>query len=180
MVATCLRARPELGDSGLGRTHTQLVSFVFTELDWNRHAPRLLANAGRWLRAEPDLIEFHNRGDYPTALRAVEVAAERAPESISLQKRWGRLALAAGRLDVAVQAYRAATSLDPQDADAWIGLGEAHMKAGHNADARAAFDAAVGLPGGRERALEHVRSLRADERTDLQGSPRLGAVSVGL
>ncbi|MCB2264239.1 MAG: hypothetical protein LGR52_15065 [Candidatus Thiosymbion ectosymbiont of Robbea hypermnestra] len=67
MVATRLRARPEQGDGGLGRTHTQLVSFAFQEAGWNRHAPRLLANADRWLRAEPDTIDFHKRGDHPMA-----------------------------------------------------------------------------------------------------------------
>jgi len=117
--------------------------------------------------------EAEARGDLAAALTAVEAAAERAPESAALQKRWGRLALASGRLDVAVQAYRAATSLDPQDTDSWIGLGEAHMRAGANADARAAFDTAIGLPGGRERALGHVRELRDAERTSLAGSPRL-------
>lgn len=54
MLASALRARPESGDGGLSRRHAQAVTWVFREADWRVHAPRLIANAPRWLRAEPE------------------------------------------------------------------------------------------------------------------------------
>ncbi|TVQ85348.1 MAG: hypothetical protein EA400_15780 [Chromatiaceae bacterium] len=54
MLASCVRARPEAGEGGPGRTHTQLLTLVFPESVWNPAAPRLLAHATAWLRAEPD------------------------------------------------------------------------------------------------------------------------------
>lgn len=54
MLATCVRARPEGGEDAASRTYTQLVTYVFSEADWSRYAPRLIANAPLWLRAEPD------------------------------------------------------------------------------------------------------------------------------
>ncbi len=61
MLAGCLRERSEAGEGELGRGYTQLATYVFVEADWNRHAPLLLASAGQWLKAEPDLLDVYER-----------------------------------------------------------------------------------------------------------------------
>jgi len=71
MLAGCLRERSEAGEGQPGRGYTQLATYVFAEADWNRHAPLLLATAGQWLKAEPDLLEDYERyaaGESPPPL----------------------------------------------------------------------------------------------------------------
>jgi hypothetical protein len=71
MLAGCLRERAEAGEGELSRTFNQLATYVFTEADWNRHAPLLLATAGQWLKAEPDVLEDYERyaaGEPPPSL----------------------------------------------------------------------------------------------------------------
>ena len=69
MLATCVRARPESGEGAISRTYTQLATYCFSESDWCRHAPRLIANAGQWLRAEPDTrVVYESEGRPETVL----------------------------------------------------------------------------------------------------------------
>ncbi len=75
MIASCARARPEGGEVAMSRTFTLLVAYVFAADDWARWAPRLLANTPRWLKAEPDSLDFVERGDFPQ----VRIASEQLP-----------------------------------------------------------------------------------------------------
>ncbi len=75
MIASCVRPRPEAGEGTMSRTFTLLVAFVFAADDWARWAPRLLANAPRWLKAEPDTLDFVERGDFPQ----VRITSEQLP-----------------------------------------------------------------------------------------------------
>jgi hypothetical protein len=71
LLASCVRARSESGEGGLGRAYPQLTTYVFPEAIWAEHAPDLLWNAEHWLRTDPDLEADHLRyrahGDWPAA-----------------------------------------------------------------------------------------------------------------
>jgi hypothetical protein len=81
MLATCVRARPESGEGGLSRTYTQLTTFVFNAQDWALQAPRLLWNAGVWLRTDPDLKSDYERYRHDNDWPLTEFGPELLPEA---------------------------------------------------------------------------------------------------
>lgn len=113
------------------------------------------------------------RGEHREALAAMKRAGELDPSNIEIAKRRGALALRLEESDEAVDAYRAATAIDDDDLDAWLGLGEAYMGVGNTPAARDAFERVAELPGGTEVAKERIPVLRTVERRDLNDSPEL-------
>jgi uncharacterized caspase-like protein/lipoprotein NlpI len=89
-----------------------------------------------------------------------------------------------GKPEEAMQAYRAATEIDPNFFFAYYGIGLLHMKAERYADARTAFDKAIALnpkdPGSlyqRGAALEYVGAFDL-ARADVEAAIKLGGDNV--
>lgn len=70
------------------------------------------------------------KGESATALALYERAAENAPGDVSLRVRVGNARLKAGDVEGAEEAFRAALQVNPQDAEALLGLGTAQLRKG--------------------------------------------------
>ncbi|TMA36560.1 MAG: tetratricopeptide repeat protein [Deltaproteobacteria bacterium] len=70
--------------------------------------------------------EALERGDAESAVRALELAADRAPEASEVQNHLGLAYLASGRRDDAVRAFERAIALDCDNAAARHNLAAAH------------------------------------------------------
>jgi tetratricopeptide (TPR) repeat protein len=67
-----------------------------------------------------------------------------------------------GGIDLAIRDFQKAIELDPKSDDAFLWLGLAHRKAGHNADARKAFAKALELNPGRVWAKQQLDKTPAN------------------
>lgn len=130
-------------------------------------------------RSQEAAREAETRGDTKAALAALQVVRSLEPGNVEVQRRIGRLALAASDYPLAREAFRAVTAAYPDDADAWIGLGEANLKGGSAVAAREAYERAAELPGGLESARARVEALQVAEAAERELDPRVEQIAQG-
>lgn len=115
--------------------------------------------ASRILRAvETVSLQASQRGGLPRRigdhhLRLLQEAAELDPALVDVPVARGWQYLLTGRPEGALRAFEEALALEPR-ARVWANLGEAHLKAGNQAEAREAFATAVALDPLLEKEVE--------------------------
>lgn len=95
-------------------------------------------------------------------------ALEATPENGPVLRALSALELARGAVDAAIRHARQATSLDPQDASAWVALGDAFMTQGAYREAADAFGKAAGID---PRPEWKTRRAAAEERAGTAALP---------
>jgi tetratricopeptide (TPR) repeat protein len=89
------------------------------------------------------------RTDDPAHLMAADTVCRKAleldPSLVETEKALASMAVIAGRFDAAAEAYRGLVGRNPQDADAYIGLGDALDGLGRSAEAEAAYRRAIAV-----------------------------------
>lgn len=85
------------------------------------------------------------RNDFNGALVYAQRAANSAPQDINMWLMYGYAARGAGKLSVAVDAYKRALQLNPKSVDALSGLAQTYVKMGKNAEAKQLLDRVIAL-----------------------------------
>jgi len=145
------------------------------------------ADAARLLiKAAPDHHQSHvwlatalsAMGDHGGALGVLEAQLRRHPGVGELHRRTGRTLLNLGRTSAAHDQFAAALSINPSDALAWEGLGEAHAFTRGDEMLLAMEELRIGFPSetpGRERG---VLSYALSRAYDAVGDPEIAARRV--
>lgn len=153
-----------------GRTEFLEMSLATFERTWARGqhwSMVLLPPAILPATAQPDVYATAavalERVHPQAALAAYTRALQAWPTQRAALLGRGNAAYALGQMDQAAQAYRHATEVQPDFADAWNNLAQVLMEQGQLAPAKQAIDRAVGLGGGRLLAYQALRQKIEDK-----------------
>ena len=94
------------------------------------------ADALHWLG-----VLLHQAGEWQEAKGYLQRAADLRPNYPAFQHNLGHVLMTARQHDAAVQAFEKTTLLDPNRAEAWLGLGLARLARGHEGDGDLAIEA---------------------------------------
>lgn len=123
------------------------------------------------IRLMREAIAWHRQSDLARARAAIEAAIEMRPDDPFYEDLRGQILMEHRRFDAALDAYRRAVDLAPEDALILAGYGRALLAAGHPRDALAHLEQA------RARDFRDLRALRdmaqAYARTDQTGMAAL-------
>lgn len=121
----------------------------------------LVLHAAEWTRKDPThsdawkylAVGYANMRQHDDAFAAADKAAQLAPTDRELWRSLGRLAIAAGRPEAALQAYEQALAIDGQDAASLVQAGRLQAELGLLPQAKSTFDRALAASPGDPDAL---------------------------
>ena len=142
----------------LGVDHLRNAAY----LSASRAFKEALAVSGGYSPAYTRLAEAHIELDEESEAKDALLNVDRATLRAEDRLRFDAVnALATGKPDAAVAAYRQLTIRAPSDAGAWVDLGRAQQAAGLPADARTSFERALEIDGRSAAAHLHMGILSA-------------------
>lgn len=183
--------RPEVHSApGSGAARTADVVRLLQESLHHHAAGRLdLARDGyeqimRLQPGQPDALHMsgvlaYQAGRYGEAARLIGQAMRAMPPNAGVHVNLGNALQADGRLQPAIDEFRAALALDPRLAVAWNNLGNALRLQGKNSAALDAFDQALSLDSGYTDAWVN-RAIACQESNDLPGAVHSYEQAVAL
>ncbi len=112
-------------------------------------------------------VQYHQKGDLRAAERCCQAILQRDPNHSETHLCLGKLQVAQGKMNRAIDHYRQALVLKPNSAQAYKGLGDALLAIGHKQAAIRSYREAIRLDPNDVAALNDLGiALRADEQID--------------